>query len=233
MLIPGATRKLIPPGANDPRIKARMGILHVAATNATSLYEFFNGPSGGIESHAYILKNGSQEQYRDTDYQADANYDANDFAISFETQGLASEKWTTLQLETIKKDMLWAKKAHNIPLRVVKTWDDPVGGWGYHTLFGSPSHWTPVAKSCPGPLRIEQFHDILVPWMKEASSGDMFEKDDSQRLERVEAKVDDLAEAFTKFRVGELTRDRALRDRLKTAFNATDEQLDEILNQVS
>jgi hypothetical protein len=50
-------------------------------------------------------------------------------------------------------------------LREVKVWNG--AGVGYHTLFGAPGAWTPVAKSCPGPKRKVQFHDWLVPWMKD------------------------------------------------------------------
>lgn len=232
MRIPGMDHStLIPPGSSDPRITARMGILHVAATNATSLYSFFNGPSGGIESHAYILKNGHSEQYRDTAFQADANLKANDFALSFETQGLAEEIWTNEQIAEIQRVMLWAAKpdTHSIPLCVPTTWNDPRGGWGYHTLFGAPSPWTPVAKSCPGPRRIEQFHDVLVPWMKKVGKDDMFNSEDSERLQRVEDSVTGIEKALGKFRENEAKRDKALRLYLKEKFKATDAQLDEIL----
>ena len=93
---PQAVRKNIPPGPNDPPIKPRLAILHVAATEADSLYGWFNGPSGGIESHFYVKYDGSVEQYRDTAYQADANVMANDFAISIETQGpLPIRSWSS------------------------------------------------------------------------------------------------------------------------------------------
>jgi energy-converting hydrogenase A subunit M len=35
---------------------------------------------------------------------------------------------------------------------------------GYHTLFGAPSQWTPaVGKTCPGTVRIRQWHEQVVP----------------------------------------------------------------------
>ena len=165
-LIPFAKHELIAPGSNDPRIKARIGILHVDAGNVYDLHDFFAHRSGGIEAHGHIPKDGTLFQYRDTAFQADANQDANDFALSFETQGLGSGEWTDAQIAMIKRVMLWAREVHGIPLRVVDTWNDPKGGWGYHTLFGAPSHWTPVSKSCPGPDRKKQFHRVLVPWMQ-------------------------------------------------------------------
>lgn len=163
---PFAVKRLIPPGANDPRINARIGILHVDAGNAESLYNYFNGRSGGIESHGHIKRSGLLEAYRDTAFQADANHKANDFATSWETQGFGEGIWSPEQLATIKRIMLWSVKADGIPLRKVDTWNDPKGGWGYHIMFGAPGPWTPVSKACPGKDRIEQFHDILVPWLK-------------------------------------------------------------------
>lgn len=171
-LIPFAEKKLIHPGSSDPPIIPIGVILHVDAGNAYDLYDFFKNRSGGIESHGHIAKDGKLFQYRDTGYEADANYKANSFVkggkrygyLSFETQGFGPGEWTTAQLETIKDVLLWAKEVHSIPMRVCQNSQDP--GVGYHTLFGSPSAWTPVAKSCPGPDRIKQFNNIIVPWMK-------------------------------------------------------------------
>lgn len=161
---PFAVKKLIPAGPNDPPINPRIGILHVDAGNAESLYDWFNGPSGGIESHGFITLDGSLEQYRSTGREADANYLANPFATSWETQGFGEGKWTDEQLAMIKRVMRWEHKADGIPLRVAQSWDDRKGGWGYHTMF---PQWTNVAgKTCPGRQRIIQFNRILVPWLK-------------------------------------------------------------------
>lgn len=230
MLIDFAIQRLIPPGANDPRITPRIGILHVDANNVFSLYDYFKDRSGGIESHGHIRKDGELEQYRDTDYEADANHLANPFALSFETQGWELEPWNEVQLHTIKKTILWCRKNHGIPLRVVTRWDDPKGGWGYHTLFGAPGPWTPVAKSCPGPKRKEQFHSIIEPWLE--AGGDMFDKEDSDRLERVEAEVAGLRQAFLRFRSSEKVRDRKARDKVAAQFKITSTDLDKILAEL-
>lgn len=158
-LCPFATHKLIPPGANDPKIRATTAILHVDAGGAETLFDFFKYRSGGIESHFYIKWDGTIEQYRDTAYEADANYRANPFAISIETQGFGGGWWNKRQLRQIKRLLLWLEATHHIPLDVA----GPSGpGVGYHTLH---STWSPVAKSCPGPNRIKQFNEELVPWM--------------------------------------------------------------------
>lgn len=165
LTIPWADLQLIKPGANDPRVDLRTGILHVDAGNAYNLHDWFDGPSGGIESHLHIPKDGHTFQYRDLLYEADANWHANPFAMSVETQGYADGVWTADQLSEIKRIMLYSAKtpAIGIPLRPPKFWND--AGWGYHTMF---ERWHPEDKSCPGRQRIEQYHDLLVPWMAQA-----------------------------------------------------------------
>ena len=167
-LYPKAVLRLIPPGANDPRIRPRLAILHTDAGNATSLYNYFNGPSNGIESHFHIRKTGVVEQYRDTAYQADANFKANDYAISIETQGFGTEAWTPEQMAAIKDLLLWIFATHPEVLRQV-TQTATGSGVGYHIMFGAPGPWTPNARSCPGPLRIKQFREDITPWLKASS----------------------------------------------------------------
>lgn len=162
-IYPRAVRKLIAPGDNDPRITPRVAILHVDAGNASSLFDFFKFRSGGIESHFFIKRDGTCEQYRDTSWEADANYLANPFAVSIETQGFGSGTWTDPQLNAIKSLLVWLHTDHAIPLVKCPKWDG--AGVGYHVQFGAPGKWTPYAKSCPGPARIAQFENVLVPWM--------------------------------------------------------------------
>lgn len=183
-LYPKAIKKLITPGGNDPAIKPIGAILHVDAGNAggEALYNYFNGPSGGIESHFHIQKDGKVYQYRDTNREADANYKGNSFMvgderrgyISIETQGLEKGEWTAAQLTSIKELLLWLSETHDFKLQVPETPKSP--GVGYHVLFGAPGAWTPVSKSCPGPDRIKQYRSILVPWFKSVYETDEDEK---------------------------------------------------------
>lgn len=162
-LCPFAKHKLIPPGSNDPPIDARAAVCHVDAGGAETLYSYFRYRSGGVESHFHIRWTGVIEQYRDTDRQADANLGANDFAVSIETQGFGNGKWRKRQLRSLKRLLRWLHEVEGIPLRKI---GDPYGsGVGYHVQFGAPGPWTPVAKSCPGPKRIKQYENVLVPWM--------------------------------------------------------------------
>lgn len=167
---PKAVKKEIRPGVNDPPIRPIGVILHVDAGNVNSLYDYFNGPSGGIESHLHIQKDGDVEQYRECGFEADANFKANSFFlegvrrgyISVETQGLAEGEWTPAQLASIKELILWAHKIYGIPLQICAGPKD--AGLGFHTLF---KDWSNVAgKVCPGPDRKKQFYGELADWMK-------------------------------------------------------------------
>lgn len=162
-LCPFAIKKLIAPGENDPAIEPTQVILHVAVSEGESLHDYFANRSGGVESHFYVRRDGVIEQYRDTAFEADANYTANRRAISIETQGMGPGEWTYEQLRAIKQLLLWAKRTHGVPLRRCPRHDAP--GVGYHVMFGAPGPWTPHVKSCPGPDRIRQFNEVLVPWM--------------------------------------------------------------------
>ena len=160
---PKAIIKNIPPGDNDPAIKPRLAILHVAVSEGESLFDYFSTRSGGVESHFYVRRDGTVEQYRSIFWQADANLDANDFAVSIETQGMGAGEWTPEQLAAIKRLLVWLHKAAGIPYEVCKTWDGQ--GVGYHVMFGAPGPWTPSAKTCPGPDRIKQFKGTLTRWL--------------------------------------------------------------------
>lgn len=165
---PKALVKNIRPGANDPAIKPRLAILHVDAGNAFSLFDFFSTRSGGVESHFHVRADGVVEQYRSIYFQADANLNANDYAVSIETQGFGTGEWNSKQIAAIKELLLWLNAEAGIPLRVVQRPDG--SGVGYHVLFGAPGPWTPVAKTCPGPARVRQFNDVFVPWFRELAN---------------------------------------------------------------
>jgi hypothetical protein len=169
--VPGYTWRPVSGLVNDPPIIPRLLILHVDAVNADSLYNWFNGPSNGIESHLFIPRSddNDNEQYRDTEREADANFGANSWtvdgkrygAISVETGGMGDGMWNARQLRDLKALIKWCHEVHDIPYVVPQR---PRGrGVGYHTLH---DEWSNVpGKTCPGPERIKQFHEVIEPWM--------------------------------------------------------------------
>lgn len=156
-----AVQKLLPESKTQPRIAPRIAIAHSAAGKG-SLYGYWLTGST-LECHFWISEEGVIEQYMDTQVRADANYKANDFAISIETESSvsATERWNPKQAAALIKLTDWICKAHGIPRSLTKTWDG--SGLGYHIQFGAPGQWTPVSKSCPGPARIGQFKAEIVP----------------------------------------------------------------------
>lgn len=198
-LYPPAIQRPIPPGSNDRGITPVLVILHVRAGTGPTLYDYFTGPSGGVESHFYLRFDGTWEQYRDTEVDADANMNANAWtgpdgrrygAISVETEGLADGTWTPEQLREIKTFLLWCRDTHSIPLRVA---DNPKGpGVGYHILF--MKEWAGAPRACPGPARIRQFTTELVPWM---ASNPRQPKDEDMALSAaVQTQLDQLQTAL-------------------------------------
>jgi len=174
MRLPGYVFHNVGSLVNDPKLDVIHGcIFHVTATNVSPLH-YFDGPSQGIESTGYIPKSNAnpKEQYRDTTREADANYKANSWIgtdgsrhgfLSFETQGLGSGSWTKYQLDEIKDVILVTHDEHGFPLHKCPSYHGY--GVGYHTLF---PEWSNVpGKTCPGPARIKQFNQIIVPWLAE------------------------------------------------------------------
>ena len=165
--MPGAIVHNIPPGSNDPGIVPCGVIAHVAVSLASSLGDFFEH-DGGIESHFYIRFDGSFEQYRSIFFEADAQGDGNSFTlggrrvgfVSVETEGMGDGEWTPEQLATFKCIVLWVKSQSDFPLEVCPEWNSP--GVGYHALH---PRWNKNAHSCPGPKRIAQFNQTIVPWL--------------------------------------------------------------------
>ena len=164
--MPGAIVKNIPPGANDPAIQPCGIVLHVAVSTSPSLYDWFNGPSGGIESHFYVRFDGLFEQYRSIWFEADAQVAGNSFIgppmntrlgfVSIESEGMGDGEWTPEQISTIEQIIAWVKSQSDFPMHQCRAWNDP--GLGYHSLF---SEWNPNAHTCPGPKRVAQFHKII------------------------------------------------------------------------
>lgn len=164
-LCPFATKKLLPENQNQPRIKPRAIIAHSAGGQA-ELYEWWmSDQSRGLESHFWISQaTGEIVQYIDTEVRADANGEANGYAISIETSSTphASEPWSDKGLASLIKLMDWLCTEHKIPRVIMAT--PTSSGLGWHVMFGAPGPWTQVrGKVCPGPARIEQFKKIVVP----------------------------------------------------------------------
>lgn len=125
-------------------------------------------PHDGLEWHFMIGYGGFRleevDQLVDTERQAAANLRANVRAVSTETEDNGfpdTEAWTPDQVDALVEIGWWLHEIHGVPLEVCAAWDLP--GIGYHTMWGAPSPWTPVVKTCPGAARILQWRTTVAP----------------------------------------------------------------------
>ena len=151
------------------------------------IYEYWRD-STNLESHFGLGYDGRLAQYIGTNTRADANAQANARAISLESAANLqnSDPWTDAQINGLVKVMDWAAKEHGIPRRKCRTWTDP--GFGYHKMF---PQWSTSGTACPGPIRTEQFNDIVLP---RVIAGDVEEAD----VALTQSDIDKVADAVVK-----------------------------------
>lgn len=167
-----AVNKLLP-DATAALPNPRMIIVHTMGGFLQGTDAHFRNPNVRVEAHFGI--GGPEDppgldgviwQWVDTSRQADANVDANAFALSIETSDGNRKPipaWSPAQIDSLVRLIDRLCTLHGVPRRVVTDPHDPAGGLGWHTMFGAPSKWCAVSKECPGPARIEQFNSVLLP----------------------------------------------------------------------
>lgn len=162
--LPFATDKRLPEWRTEPRITPRVIILHSIVGSLAGADTHFRHHTS-IEAHMGVGLDGEVWQWQNTNRQADANFLANDFAISIETADNGnpdSFPWTDAQVAKIIQIINFLLgKYPSIKRQKVTSWDG--SGIGYHVQFGAPGKWTPVAKTCPGRVRIKQLEEIILP----------------------------------------------------------------------
>lgn len=158
-IYPKANIALIPlDTGQDPAETMTTVVCHTAVSGQSSPGP---APVGGTEWHFYIDFDGTVSQRRDTTYQADAQYDANAFAISIESWDNGDPYNTPLtqaQIDAFIELLVWCIANHPIPAKVCDAWNS--GGLGYHNMF---ERWNKSHHSCPTALRAGQFDQIVFP----------------------------------------------------------------------
>jgi hypothetical protein len=161
----GGRNRFLPEWQAQPRITPTTIIDHSIVGSAEGAWQMFKERSS-LESHFIVDLNGEIWQLMDTSRQADANLQANRYALSIETADRGNpdiQPWTPQQLDSLAWLHDELVRLHpTIPRRKSRSCADPAG-LGYHTLHGAPSCWTPVSKSCPGAVRKTQWRDVLLP----------------------------------------------------------------------
>jgi hypothetical protein len=161
----GGKQKLLPEWNSQPKITPTTIIDHSIVGSALGAFLYFRD-SSSLESHFIVDLNGEIWQLMDTNREADANLEANAYAISIETADNGDPNnyaWTANQLASLKWLHNKLRAVHpTIPRKEATSCKS--GGLGFHTKLGAPSCWTPVAKTCPGkPVRVGQWQQILLP----------------------------------------------------------------------
>lgn len=150
----------------DPRVV----IIHSAAGAGVGVRNWLLTNPDGIESHFEIGYDGKVCQFVPLNLTADANYRANPFAVSIESDSNleASDPFTFQQVRAFTDLIDWICRTLPIPRQQVKTWDGK--GLGWHCMFGyntaenrNINPWTnAIGKTCPGlPYRVEQAKRII------------------------------------------------------------------------
>lgn len=168
-ICPFATQRLLPENRTQPISGGqRIFIAHSIVGSAEGAYGYFLR-STNLESHFILRKNGEIIQLIDTARTADANYQANTFAISVETEDNGdpdNDLWTPAQLYSLVRLGVWARSAHpdiaNIP---ANAWNGT--GYGYHSQY---REWSLYRKTCPGVVRVKQWKDFVLPEIIKANA---------------------------------------------------------------
>lgn len=186
----GGSLKLLPEWDSQPKITPTQILDHTIVGTALGAWWYFHD-STGIESHFIIRGRRSGDadghiwQLMDTGREADANLQANDKAISIETEDNGArpiEPWSQAQLDSL----VWLHNklvAIHPSIKRQNATSCTRAGLGYHSQLGAPSCRTPSAgKDCPAPARIGQWSMRLLPaFLDPTTEEDLTIMDDATR----------------------------------------------------
>lgn len=193
--------ELQPESDSQAAITPTQFIFHSIAAPWTieRIYEYWRD-STNLESHFGVEYSGRIGQFIGTNTRADANYQANNRALSVETASNLqhTDPWTDAQLDSLVRLADWAATHHGIPRRKCRSWTDP--GFGYHRLY---PEWSTGGTECPGDARVEQFNKIIIPRL---IAGDVPEEDDVPlTAEEIQKVADAAASAVWNFKLASPT----------------------------
>lgn len=151
----------------------------------STLAMFEQGGFTGTESHFGVggkwggdkvrELDGVAYQFQDLDYTADANYEGSWHVISIETADNAPQRpediepWTHKQFLKIVEIIVELCKLYDIPPVLIKDTKPGRRGLAYHyqgvppNLVPGGEKWSKAGHVCPGPVRVKQFIDQVIP----------------------------------------------------------------------
>lgn len=156
---PGATWRDIGAKAgykSNGKMRSSKGlVLHVNVSNG-NLFNWVNSPSVEMSCHFQVYKDGSIEQYVDTDLSSWCQQNGNNDWYSAESEGYPNEPLTDAAIKAFAGLYKWLHETYGIPYQIT---DTPSGmGFGWHGMGGDDWGGHPA---CPGDLRKPQRQLIL------------------------------------------------------------------------
>jgi len=182
VIYPGATYRPLNQFSNASA-HPRLGVvLHVNESDGPSLYNWIAG-NNGMSCHFQVAKDGTVEQYIDTDNGSWCQVDGNNTYLSIETQGYHTEPLSDAQVHAIALLMSWVHQTHGIPLQLAEQPGQP--GLIWHGAGGDSwgGHF-----DCPGDPRKAQRAQILA--LAGGTQEDDMTPDQAQQLKNVSDFVD-------------------------------------------
>ena len=154
MQTPGAVWKPVP--SHSGAMNAHTGLVLHVQQGDNSPYGWFSVPEHKASSHWWVAKDGTLEQYVDSDDTAWAQAAGNGTWNSVETEGYDAEPLTTAQVQTLAHLYAWGHKVYAWPLVVSES--VTTAGFGWHGMGGLS--WGGHL-GCPGDIRKAQRATIL------------------------------------------------------------------------
>ena len=157
MLCPFAT--YLPVKNHGGPMSAHLGLVLHVQQGSGSLAGYFNNPASQVSAHFWCGKDGTLQQYVDTNVTAWAEMAGNVNYLSVETEGMDTEPLTPAQVSTLGRLLAWCASGYGFPL----TGPVPHGTPGF-TPHCNPNGTPDPAwgnHPCPGPIRLAQMGAIL------------------------------------------------------------------------
>lgn len=161
----------------EPRIIPRILVYHTMVGYLKSTESMFKKDGfWGTESTWGVggpwdgaALDGVAWQWQGVLWQADAQFESNAWCNSIETSDgghYPTPLWSDKQVEKLSQIGAWWCKNTGNPPEIAKSYDGR--GLGYHQLFRP---WNQQSHNCPGPLRVAQFRDLIVPRIQKILGG--------------------------------------------------------------
>lgn len=148
-VMPGVVWRPVP--SHSGLMQAHLGLVLHVQVGDNSCYGEFDDPNNQASSTWWIAKDGTIEQYVDSDDAAWTEAAGNSTWDSVETEGVPEEALTDAQVQSLARIYVWGHNTYGWPLQLSE--DVNVRGLGWHGMGGQA--WGGHL-GCPGDIRKAQ-----------------------------------------------------------------------------